>query len=163
MNSFFLLRDDGRWDFTHSSIRTGILKTVTNKKKLHRQILEYLKKLDKYDEVRISEIIYHCWGADDQRYFVQYISIYEEEKDIIGPASKVSYETAMLDNGNWLSAVINNENRCIANHKFMIFLNYQLYANSHFLRTAGPYFPDSPGHIKRTAWDISRAEGTPPY
>ena len=37
------------------------------------------------------------------------------------------------------------------------------YANSHFLRTAGPHFPDSPGHIKRTAWDISRAEGTPPY
>ena len=36
-------------------------------------------------------------------------------------------------------------------------------ANSHFLRTAGPHFPDSPGHIKRTAWDISRAEGTPPY
>ena len=26
-----------------------------------------------------------------------------------------------------------------------------------------PHFPDSPGHIKRTAWDISRAEGTPPY
>ena len=38
-----------------------------------------------------------------------------------------------------------------------------IIANSHFLRTAGPYFPDSPGHIKRTAWDISRAEGTPPY
>ena len=36
-------------------------------------------------------------------------------------------------------------------------------ANSHFLRTAGPHFPDSPGHIKRTAWDISRAEGTPPH
>ena len=36
-------------------------------------------------------------------------------------------------------------------------------ANSHFLRTAGPHFPDSPGHIKRTAWVISRAEGTPPY
>ena len=38
-----------------------------------------------------------------------------------------------------------------------------IVANSHFLRTAGPYFPDSPGHIKRTAWDISRAEGTPPH
>ena len=36
-------------------------------------------------------------------------------------------------------------------------------ANSHFLRTAGPHFPDSPGHIKRTAWDISRAGGTPPH
>ena len=38
-----------------------------------------------------------------------------------------------------------------------------IFANSHFLRTAGPHFPDSPGHIKRTAWDISRAEGTPPH
>ena len=25
-------------------------------------------------------------------------------------------------------------------------------ANSHFLRTAGPHFPDSPGHIRRTVW-----------
>ena len=39
----------------------------------------------------------------------------------------------------------------------------RVLANSHFLRTAGPHFPDSPGHIKRTAWDISRAEGTPPH
>ena len=36
-------------------------------------------------------------------------------------------------------------------------------ANSHFLRTAGPHFPDSQGHIKRTTWVISRAEGTPPH
>ena len=42
-------------------------------------------------------------------------------------------------------------------------VNTQVSANSHFLRTAGPHFPDSPGHIKRTAWDISRAEGTPPH
>ena len=46
---------------------------------------------------------------------------------------------------------------------FENFKNLRTDANSHFLRTAGPYFPDSPGHIKRTAWDISRAEGTPPY
>ena len=32
------------------------------------------------------------------------------------------------------------------------------YANSHFLRTAGPHSPDSPGHIKRTVLEISRAE-----
>ena len=42
-------------------------------------------------------------------------------------------------------------------------LTSETAANSHFLRTAGPHFPDSPGHIKRTAWDISRAEGTPPH
>ena len=31
-------------------------------------------------------------------------------------------------------------------------------ANSHFLRTAGPHFPDNPGHIKRTALETSRTE-----
>ena len=31
-------------------------------------------------------------------------------------------------------------------------------ANSHFLRKAGPHSPDSPGHIKRTVLEISRAE-----
>lgn len=31
-------------------------------------------------------------------------------------------------------------------------------ANSHFLRTSGPHSPDSPGHIKRTVLEISRAE-----
>ena len=47
------------------------------------------------------------------------------------------------------------------NHAFIVATHID--ANSHFLRTAGPHFPDSPGHIKRTAWDISRAEGTPPH
>lgn len=34
----------------------------------------------------------------------------------------------------------------------------ELGANSHFLRTAGPHFPDNPGHIKRTALETSRTE-----
>ena len=33
----------------------------------------------------------------------------------------------------------------------------QTRANSHFLRTAGPHFPDSQGHIKRTVRGNSRA------
>ena len=35
-------------------------------------------------------------------------------------------------------------------------------ADGRFLRTAGPHFPDSPGHIKRTALRNSRAESIPP-
>ena len=34
----------------------------------------------------------------------------------------------------------------------------KVIANSHFLRTAGPHFPDNPGHIKRTALETSRTE-----
>ena len=37
-----------------------------------------------------------------------------------------------------------------------------LVANSHFLRPAGPHFPASQGHIKRSALEIGRARGAPP-
>ena len=40
----------------------------------------------------------------------------------------------------------------------VIDLEMNKLANSHFLRTAGPHSPDSPGHIKRTVLEISRAE-----
>ena len=36
------------------------------------------------------------------------------------------------------------------------------YANSHFLRPAGPHFPASQGHFKRSALEIGRARGAPP-
>ena len=126
MKSFFLLRDDGRLDFTHQSIRMGVLKNDVTEKELHRQILECLKKLNKWDGVRISEIIYHCWGADAQRFFVQYVSTYEDDGGIIRSAAKGSYEIAMLDNGNWLCTVIKNGSRYSANHDFMRFLNFDL-------------------------------------
>ena len=35
-------------------------------------------------------------------------------------------------------------------------------ANSHFPRPAGPHFPASQGHIKRSALEIGRARGAPP-
>ena len=37
-----------------------------------------------------------------------------------------------------------------------------ILANSHFLRPAGPHFPASQGHIKRSALEIGRARGAPP-
>ena len=37
-----------------------------------------------------------------------------------------------------------------------------LAANSHFPRPAGPHFPASQGHIKRSALEIGRARGAPP-
>ena len=38
----------------------------------------------------------------------------------------------------------------------------EMFANSHFPRPAGPHFPASQGHIKRSALEIGRARGAPP-
>ena len=44
--------------------------------------LEYLKKLDVRDEMRVGETAYHCYGADDKEYFIRYVSEYEYQKNI---------------------------------------------------------------------------------
>ena len=46
---------------------------------------------------------------------------------------------------------------CAARHLDPLTTNLVVAANSHFLRTAGPHFPDSQGHIKRTVRGNSRA------
>lgn len=126
MKSFFLLRDDGRWDFTHRSIREGFRKHSADAKKLHREILEYLKKLDVRDEMRVQEIAYHCYGADDKVYFIRYVSEYKYRKDIIGPAAKTAYEIALQDGGEWLCGIVRRGEELQADCNFTAFFIYDL-------------------------------------
>ena len=54
--------------------------------------------------------------------------------------------------------VVPRFNSAGGNGENLIFIN----ANSHFPRPAGPHFPASQGHIKRSALEIGRARGAPP-
>lgn len=126
LKSFFLLRDDGRWDFTHRSIREGFRKHSADAKKLHREILEYLKQLDIRDEMRVGETAYHCYGADDKEYFIRYVNEYEYEKDIIRPAAKTVYEISMEDVGAWMCDTIKSGEKYNAGHYFISFINFDI-------------------------------------
>ena len=62
-------------------------------------------------------------------------------EDVLAPTAKLAYE----GKGDF----------CAGEH--CQFCKVKASANSHFLRTAGPHFPDSQGHIKRTVRGNSRA------
>lgn len=70
MGDCFIMRDDGRYDFAHKSIRQGLIKMldvqVENKK-----ILDYLQTVDDNDVLK-TEIIYHIMQADDKEFFRTY-------------------------------------------------------------------------------------------
>lgn len=78
MSDSFLRRDDGRYDFTHQSIRAGFRAVCDNEKQIQTEILEYLKTLPAEDDVSRTEIVYHTIKADDKAYFVHYITIAEQ-------------------------------------------------------------------------------------
>ena len=108
MSDCFIQREDGRYDFTHKSIRAGFLKRCEDKDSINLEILNYLKALEPDDTVRISEIIYHTIRVDDKQYFVNYIIEHESGGDAshINQAAIDTYTQCMNDNGQWICTVL---------------------------------------------------------
>lgn len=77
MNDCFMLRNDGRYDFTHKSIRAGFRSECRDLNGTNKEILEYFKSLQNYDMVKINEIIYHTIKADDKKFFINCIITYK--------------------------------------------------------------------------------------
>ena len=65
MQSCFFLRDDGRIDFTHQSIREGILSRAEEPRQLRLGILRLLERLPADDLIRLEETAYQAYLADD--------------------------------------------------------------------------------------------------
>ena len=75
MRDSFFVREDGRIDFVHKSLRSGLEKHIKNVSQIHREILNVLKALDNNDALRQRELIYHCSQADDKSYLNYYVAL----------------------------------------------------------------------------------------
>lgn len=119
MNDCFMQREDGRFDFTHKSIRAGFLKCCADVDSINLAILDYLKSLEPEDTVRTSEIIYHTIKADDKRFFVDYVVEYkpDDNKTIIKQAALDTYEKCMQNDGQWICDVLNEAQEYEATEK----------------------------------------------
>lgn len=58
-------QDIDQWQIDHKSLREHIISSLSEEKQkqYHRAIVAALKPLDKYDEFRKSEYLYHCFSA----------------------------------------------------------------------------------------------------
>lgn len=126
MRSFFICREDGRYDFTHKSIREGFLMECEDVRKFHGRLLAHFDSLDSRDAVRVQEIMYHCCHAGDRRYLVRYVNTYEGEEEIITPAAKDVYGFSMQDEGRMVCGILTGGAAYGAGHEFLQFINYEL-------------------------------------
>lgn len=72
MNDFFILREDGRYDFSHKNIRAAILSFTDELTERHKEIYDCSLKLD--DCSLDDEIIYHAVNSDQTEYVVRNVS-----------------------------------------------------------------------------------------
>lgn len=104
LSESFILREDGRYDFSHKALRDALFKSP-GAWGTQSDILDYLWGLPEDDPVRISEIAYHCMKADDHTRFSEYIRYCHalENRRAIEAAAACAYHQVHEDNGMWLA------------------------------------------------------------
>lgn len=82
MRSLFIIREDGRYDFSHLNIRDGFrgmsapfvhMPDTNLVSHLHRVILTHLESLPASDPLRMNELVFHCLMADDKSCLLEYL------------------------------------------------------------------------------------------
>lgn len=125
MNDCFVIRNDGRYDFSHKSIREGLQHRCQTPQTYHRQLLDHFIGLDPEDDIRRQEIVYHCIHADDKAYYVRYIQDCMWEDDVaIDYAAKVTYAAVAQDEGKWLTAVL-DQGKALGAQRYLIQFIYK--------------------------------------
>lgn len=74
LRDFFVLREDGRYDFSHKSIRQGICDRTQDVAEYLQALFVYFRDLDEADPVRGQEIGYHAIMARQSEYLFEYVS-----------------------------------------------------------------------------------------
>ena len=142
MNESFLLREDGRYDFAHRSIRAGFLGQCGEPKKLHRKLELYFDTLPDGDRVKDREFTYHCIMAQDSARFADCVIRYnsqlaalsgqprEETADrkqelsrLLSFAAKNLYTTSLADQGDFLFSLMDAMDGREENRHFFWFID----------------------------------------
>lgn len=113
MSDCFLQREDGRYDFSHKSIREGLLEQCRDSKSLHQNMLKHFAALDPEDDIRKREIIHHAILADDKDFFASYIRSYWNHSDpsYLHYAALNTYHTSLFDEGQWLIGLVKDSSK----------------------------------------------------
>lgn len=104
MNDFFVLREDGRYDFSHKNIRMAILSFTDKLAERHNDVFGYSLTTD--DCTLDDEIMYHAVNSDQVEYVVRNASrisaslLEEYIFNAINPAFAMDFTMCAISNDN---------------------------------------------------------------
>lgn len=102
MGGAFILRSDGRVDFSHRTIRQGILGRAEPVRALHRAIIAHLEALPPEDELNVQELVWQVIQADMKDAFCDALIRMKNAKVPMTQAIADTAECALADGGRWL-------------------------------------------------------------
>lgn len=134
MRDSFMVRDDGRFDFTHKSLRRGFSGMGAVRDAAGR-LADYLLSLAPDDAVRMSEIGYHLILADRRKEFVACVTqSYGNDGAQSDALVKDLYELCCIDEGAWLIKILQSGKEYGVTSKFCLFISDELTARFNLSR-----------------------------
>ncbi|MGN0812248.1 MAG: DUF4062 domain-containing protein [Candidatus Coproplasma sp.] len=126
MNDCFMVRDDGRYDFTHKSLRLGLLKTG-NRSDVLKKLADYFIGLPPSDEIRINELGYHLIRDNRYRQFVECVNADGgADRAYRNALSNDLYEQCCLDGGDWALKVLQSGKEYGVGVDFCLFIGEEV-------------------------------------
>lgn len=137
LQEMFILRNDGRYDFMHLSLREGVLDRITDVQAIHDKISKHLLSLDEKDPIRQQELVYHLIQAKKNQELIEYIVKIGEKGAETSYAAESLYCQCMFDDGQWLKEMaydyLSQDNYNCAFGDFMCFFEEQ--SGHHFFES----------------------------
>ncbi len=106
MGGAFIIRNDGRVDFSHKSIREGILSQAEDIPSLHGRVIDHLYSLPPRDEVACQELVWHVIQGRMKEELSDAVIRLDNAKAPKARAVADVAECAIADGGEWLAEVI---------------------------------------------------------
>lgn len=127
LRSMFLVREDGRIDFSHKSFREGIQETLEQGENLHEKIWIWMNSLPENDEIRQQERLYHEILADKKSEFIHDIQRKQKDEAFMKTAAKELALYSRADGGRWIEESLKGEAVSEADQSYIHFLLYPLH------------------------------------
>lgn len=137
LRNMFLIRDDGRVDFSHKSFREGLCRDRKDEKKLHVKLWEWLKKLPEDDEVKVQEMLYHGIRGDKKKEFAADINTHEKENDFCRRAARELVIYSLADGGKWIEESLAGLEDIAVCQSYLRFLTYKVYLELLYCEAGG--------------------------
>ncbi len=114
LRPFFLVREDGRYDFSHRVIKEGMFSLWANPETLHEKITLSLLNLDPRDSIRRSELIWHSFGARREDLFFDCMQ--QTDPDARAQSAMTLKDCCMRDQEDWIgNRILNLKNETTEN------------------------------------------------
>ena len=127
LRPFFIERDDGRIDLSHSRLRRGLLPEGKQAVVLRKALLQWFDSLEGHDKVRDEDFFFLCQANGDAVSFLGYVDRFKNDNAAMDISAKSFYSGLCSDEGVFAQGILDQTDSYGKWMSLCDFVNFHVY------------------------------------